>query len=277
MAAVILTLVLVFTGGVYLRGWVHHRSIPAWRACSFLVGLLATWVAVVSPVASLDRRMLTAHMIQHLLLMTIAPPLIWLGEPLIVARAAGFPLPKRLVPFQLRSSSSSGALDDRSARRRSVEKVRTALGNLLGHPAFCWFAAAGALVVWHVPAVFRLGMESSTWHFIEHASFFTAGLLFWWPVIEPWPSVAVWPRWSMLLYLFAATLPCDVLSGLLVFSDRVAYPVYLCTPRQAGLSPLEDQQRAAALMWTCVTVVFVAAGTILAMQILSPRKEAVSV
>ncbi len=82
MAAVTLTLVIVFAGAVYLRGWLHRRSIPVWRACSFFLGLLATWVAVVSPVASLDSHMLTAHMIQHLLLMTIAPPLIWLGEPL---------------------------------------------------------------------------------------------------------------------------------------------------------------------------------------------------
>jgi len=195
-----------------------------------------------------------------------------------VARPARWSLPKRLVPFQLPSPNPTGqAPHPRSARRSSVEKVGTALGNLLGHPAFCWFAAAAALVAWHVPAIFRMGMQSSTWHLIEQASFFTTGLLFWWPVIQPWPSVALWPRWSMLLYLFAATLPCDVLSGLLVFSDRVAYPMYLCTPLQAGLSPLEDQQCAAALMWTCVTVVFVAAGTILSMQILSPGGDAVSV
>jgi putative membrane protein len=249
MSAVTLTLVIVFVGAVYLRGWLQCRSIPAWRACSFFLGMLATWIAVVSPVASLDSHMLTAHMIQHLLLMTIAPPLIWLGEPLIAARTTRWPFPKRL-------------------------------GRLIGHPTFCWLAAAAALVAWHVPAIFRLGMQSSVWHFIEHASFLTTGLLFWWPVIQPWPSVARWPRWSMLLYLFFATLPCDVLSGLLVFSDRVAYPVYLSMPRHAGLSPLEDQQCAAALMWTCVTVVFLVAATILSMQILSPKprlQEAVSV
>jgi cytochrome c oxidase assembly factor CtaG len=81
----------------------------------------------------------------------------------------------------------------------------------------------------------------------------------------------------MLLYLFGATLPCDVLSGLLVFSDRIAYPMYLNMPRMGGLSPMEDQQCAAALMWTCVTVVFLVAGTILSTQLLSPRKEAISV
>ena len=194
---------------------------------------------MVSPLASRDSHMLTAHMIQHLLLMTIAPPLIWMGEPLIVAGTVRWRLPN-------------------------------GPGRLLGHPAFCWLAAAAALVVWHVPSVFRLALQSPAWHFIEHASFLTAGLLFWWPVIQPWPSVARWPRWTMLLYLFLATLPCDVLSGLLVFSDRVAYPMYLFRPRTSGLSPLEDQQCAAALMWTCVTVVFLVAGTILSTQILSP-------
>lgn len=241
MAAVALTLIIVFAGAVYLRAWIYSGLIPVWRAGSFSLGLLATWIAVVSPVASLDSHMLTAHMIQHLLLMTIAPPLIWLGEPLKAMRSTWWPFSKRF-------------------------------GRKLGHPVFCWLAAAVALSVWHVPAIFRLGMQSSTWHFIEHASFLTAGLLFWWPVIQPWPAVAVWPRWSMLIYLFLATLPCDVLSGLLVFSDRVAYPMYLCIPQHGGLSPLEDQELAAALMWTCVTVVFLMAGTILAMQILAPQR-----
>jgi cytochrome c oxidase assembly factor CtaG len=184
--------------------------------------------------------MLTAHMIQHLLLMTFAPPLIWLGEPFMAVKPRRWLVPKNL-------------------------------GKPLGHPVFCWLAAAATLIVWHVPAIFQLGMESPTWHYVEHASFLISGLLFWWPVMQPWPSVALWPRWSMLLYLFLATLPCDVLSGLLVFSDRVVYPMYLSMPQMGALSPLEDQECAAALMWTCVTVVFLVAGTILSMQILSPN------
>jgi putative membrane protein len=240
MEALGLTLLIVLAGAVYLRGWLHRRSVPQWRVCSFFLGLLATWVAVATPIAALDSHMLTAHMIQHLLLMTIAPPLIWLGEPLLTAQPRGWRFPQ-------------------------------GLGRLLGHPAFCWLAAAVALIVWHAPAVFALGMHSPAWHFVEHASFLATGLLFWWPVIEPWPSVARWPRWSMLLYLFLATAPCDVLSGLLVFSDQVVYPMYHSMPRMGGLSPLEDQQCAAALMWTCVTVVFLVAGTILSMQILTPK------
>ena len=71
---------------VYLRGWVRVRrldgdAIEGWRAASFLVGLFSIWAAVASPLAMLDHELLTAHMVQHLLLMTLAPPLIWLGAP----------------------------------------------------------------------------------------------------------------------------------------------------------------------------------------------------
>jgi hypothetical protein len=75
----------------------------------------------------------------------------------------------------------------------------------------------------------------------------------------------------MLLYLFLATLPCDILSGFLAFSDRVAYPVYFSTPRLLGISALEDQQCAAALMWTCVTLIYLVPAAILCSKLLAPR------
>src|SRR5262249_40327353 len=237
-----LTLTLAFTALVYLRGWLHLRStsvnvIPVWRAGSFLLGLFLTWVALASPVAALDAGSLTAHMVQHLLLMTFAPPLIFLGAPVM---SLLYGLPRQFWQSVI----------DPLFRQRLVQRI----GRALGQPAFCWLAATAALVVWHVPAVFALGLQSEAWHMVEHASFLVTGLLFWWPVVRPWPN-APSPRWWILLYLFLATLPCDVLSGFLVFSERVAYPVYLSTPRHSGLSALDDQQAAGALMWTCVTVV----------------------
>ena len=75
----------------------------------------------------------------------------------------------------------------------------------------------------------------------------------------------------MLLYLFLATIPCDILSGFLVFCDRVVYPVYLSTPRPFGISPLKDQQCAGALMWTCVTIVYLVPVTILTVRLLAVR------
>ena len=127
------------------------------------------------------------------------------------------------------------------------------------------------LLAWHVPAVFAVGMRSETWHIIEQLSFFSAGILFWWPLIHPWPSLSTRPRWWMLLYLFLATLPCDILSGFLVFSDRVAYPIYFSTPRLFGFSVLADQQCAAALMWACITLIYLVPAAILCSKLLAPR------
>jgi cytochrome c oxidase assembly factor CtaG len=246
---------------LYLRGWSHLRSvsvtaIPAWRAGSFGLGLFLIWVAVGSPLSAFDEELLTVHMVQHLLLMTIAPPLILVGAPVMPFLHG---LPRQFVQAVV------GPL----FRWLLLESV----GRVVSQPVFCWLAAAAALVGWHIPAAFTLGLQSESWHVVEHACFLGAGFLFWWPIIQPWPSVAVWPRWSILIYLFLATIPCDVLSGFLVFCDRVIYPVYLSTPTLFGLSPLEDQQCAAALMWMCVTIIYLIPAMILTTRLLAVRSS----
>jgi putative membrane protein len=126
------------------------------------------------------------------------------------------------------------------------------------------------LVGWHIPKFFALGMQSVGWHLFEQLSFLATGLLFWWPLVQPSASASRQDL-SMILYLFFATLPCDILSGFLVFSDRVAYPMYFSSSHLFGFSPLVDQQCAAALMWTCVTIVYFVAGAVLTMRLLSPQ------
>jgi len=254
--SVLVAAMLVFTALVYLRGLVCRRSrIPAWRTCSFLVGLFLIWATVASPLSALDHELLTVHMLKHLLLMTVAPPLIWLGEP-VRALLQGLP---RFV---------------RGVRRVAfcwpVTIMR--IGKVLVRPEVCWFGAAAMLVGWHIPDVFTLAMQSAPWHLVEQSSFLTSGLLFWWPVVQPWPSASR-PELRIILYLFFAALPCDILSGFLVFCDRVVYPFYLSSSHLFGLSALGDQQCAAALMWTCVTVVYLVAGAILAMRLLSPQNS----
>ena len=250
---------LIFTALIYWRGWIRARrpgpvAIAAWHAASFLAGLLFIAVAVVSPIASLDHELLTAHMVQHLLLMTVAPAFILLGAPWLALL--------RGLPQQF-------------ARTIVVPAFRWALmrrvGKALGQPAFCWIASTATLVGWHVPALFTVGSQSDVWHVVEQASFLSAGFLFWWPVIRPWPSAAARLGWSTILYLFLATLPCDILSGFLVFCDRVVYTGYLSASQHLGISALEDQQRAGALMWTCVTLVYLLAAAMVAVRLLSVR------
>jgi putative membrane protein len=257
--SVFVTLILAFTALVFLRGWLFLRSsalksTSAWRALSFLLGLFFIWVAIASPIAALDHELLTVHMLQHLLLMTFAPLLIWLGAPVGLELHG---LPSRFVEEMLLPMWQS------RAEKRYVKA--------LGSPEFAWLAACAALVGWHIPTFFALGMQSAGWHLFEHLSFFATGLLFWWPVVQRSTGSRQDP--SMILYLFFATLPCDILSGFLVFSDRVVYPMYFSSSHLLGLSPLVDQQCAAALMWTCVTIVYFVAGAILTMRFLSPQSS----
>jgi putative membrane protein len=257
LQSVLLTLSLVFIQLIYLRGWLslrtRARQKSAWRAVSFFLGLLLIWAAMASPIAALDHELLTVHMLQHLLLMTLAPPLIWLAAPF---RPLLRGLPRRIVeslivPLWL------------SAAGRS-------LGKILTSPRVCWLAACAALVGWHIPILFAVGMQSASWHLFEHLSFLATGLLFWWPIVQT-SADASRQDFFMILYLFLATLPCDILAGFLAFSDRVVYPMYFSSSHLLGFSALVDQQCAAALMWTCVTVVYFVAGAILTMRFLSPH------
>ena len=116
-----------------------------------VAALLLIWIAIASPLATLHHASLTAHMLQHLLLMSVAPPLVWLYLPAV-------PTPQRW---------------------RKIQRAMT-------HPALCWWAATIVLVAWHVPALFTLAVESRAWHVVQQTSFLIAGLLFWWPVIRPW-------------------------------------------------------------------------------------------
>ena len=258
--AILLDVIFAVVALVYLRGWLRLRStsaklISARRAGNFFFGMFLIWIPLASPFAGFDHQLLTAHMAEHLLLMTLAPPLIWLGAPIIALRNG---LPQRFVRVVI----------DPLLRWPAVQRV----GRSLGKPTFCWLAAAAALVVWHIPGIFTLGLESGMWHMIEHTSFLASGLLFWWPVVQPWPSVSR-PDLSIIVYLFLATLPCDVIAGLLVFSDRVVYTHYFSASQTFGLSALEDQQCAGALMWTCVTVVYLVVGAILTTRLLSPQSH----
>ena len=250
---ILISTLLIAVASVYAYGWLRLRTLQLWHAGSFLLGLALIWVAVVSPLAALDHELLTAHMVQHLLLMTLAAPLLWLGAPV---KAVLHGLPRGFVQVVVARLS-------RSVPIQRMERVLT-------HPAVCWLGATCTLIGWHVPAAFTLGMQSNMWHAIECASFLGTGLLFWWPIVQPWPGRSRYSDWSILLYLFLATLPCDILSGFLVFCDRVVYPIYLSSAERFGLSALQDQEYAGALMWTVVTIVYVIAGTIFTVRLLLP-------
>jgi cytochrome c oxidase assembly factor CtaG len=253
------TLALLLIACVYFRGWLHLRkafphTISVAQFAAFMSGLSTLWIAIGSPINALDDELLTFHMVQHLLLMAVAPPLILLGAPIMPLLHG---LPRRFV-----------RVVGRVFQHAAVQWV----AGVATHPVFCLLAASFAVIAWHYPALFELGLKSSWWHEVEHTCFLMTGLLFWWPVVQPWPSSARWPRWSTPLYLFLATLPCDALSAFLAFCDRVVYRPYAAVPHVAGISPLGDQEFAGALMWVSVTFIYLAPAAVVTIQLLSPSR-----
>ena len=204
------------------------------QVAALLLAVFSLWIAVASPLAALHHQLLSIHMVQHVLLMAVIPPLVLIGAPAIPALRW-----LRQPPMQ---------------------------------PAVCWLAPMVALIGWHIPAAFELALRSNGWHAAQTASFLVTGLLFWAPVVGHSTGLTSSARWSIPLYLFAATLPCDALSAFLVFCGRVVYPHYLDAPRSWNISPLGDQECAGALMWVSITFIYVVPAAITTMRMLSPAR-----
>jgi len=257
-----LNVAILLTTFFYLRGWLFlRRSSPtlfgAGHLCAFLAGMFFLWFAIGSPLSAFDDASLTVHMIQHILLMLVVPPFVLLGAP-------SLPLLHGLPPWFVRSVLGP------FLRWLPVQIV----GRFLTHPAVCWILAAVALIGWHVPSAFELALRSDFWHEVEHICFLSTSFLFWWPVIQPFPSEPRWPRWSIPLYLFLGMLPGGALGAFLAFCDRVLYPSYAQAPTLFPITPLTDQIIAGSLMWVVGVVVCLIPAVAITLQLLSPAVAA---
>jgi cytochrome c oxidase assembly factor CtaG len=252
--------VLIAAAWIYLRGarqWPGRYS--ALRRTSFLAGLVAVWIALASPLDAFGGLLLEAHMTQHLLLILIAPLLLLYGQP-VLAILRGVP---RLV-----LKNVLGPFLQWSALR--------AAGRAITHPIVTWIAMALGIVVWHIPALYELGLRSPAWHEVQHACFFSAGILFWWPVIQVWPGHTRGPRWAMIPYLIAADLVNTALAAAMTFASRAWYPTYELVPRLWGISALEDQASAGAIMWVPGSIVMLLPAVVLAVRAASPPRRKIA-
>ncbi len=244
---------------LYLRGFVLARRtrpehLPSWRAACFFSGLAALWLALASPIDALDDYLLAVHMIQHFILMSVAPPLIVLGSPTVpILRSLPRPLIRAIVGPILRNRAFHAAL------------------RFLTHPIAAWLLMNIAYLGWHTPVMFELTFRSDNIHDFEHFCFFSTSLLFWWIVLAPWPSRPRWPRWTVIPYLLSADVVNTILSAVLVFSTHVLYSSYSATPRISFLTPLKDQAAAGAEMWVLNSIVFLIPALAITLQLLTPR------
>jgi cytochrome c oxidase assembly factor CtaG len=229
---------------VYARGWralARHdrRRFSAARLASFLLGLATIFLALGSPIEPFAGLLLQVHMLQHLLLLMVAPPLIWLAAPLL-PMLRGLPKPIRVVWVAPVARSPLA----REAFTR------------LTHPLVAWPVFVAVVWLWHAPRSYELALDYAGWHVAEHACFAVAGLLFWYPVIGPYPSRPPWSRWIVLPYLILADVQNTMLSAWLAFSAEPVYAHYSQVPRIGGWSALADQHAAGVLMWVPGSIVF---------------------
>ena len=235
---------------LYARGWARlkrgpRRLVRPRQAVAFFAGLGLLAAALVSPVDALADTLLSVHMVQHLILLMVAPPLLVYGRP-------------GLVTFLGLPASSRSALGALAARRR----LRRA-GTVVLNPLVVLVATAAALWGWHLPGPYQAAITHPALHAVEHLTFLVSALAFWSLVIDAAPRRRLGYGPAILL-VFVTMLAGAALGALITFSSTVLYPIYGAGARLWGTTPLADQQAAGAIMWippgavSFLTVIFLA-------------------
>ena len=223
---VILIGIALFVGAYFYalgplrRRYGRAESVRAAQVTAFVAGTVVFALALISPLDALsDTYLFSAHMVQHMLIAVVAPPLWILGTP-------GW----MLAPL---------------FQRRAVVRV----ARLLTHPAVAFTLFNGDLWLWHWPALYDATLTNDAVHTFEHLTFVGAGVLFWWVVLSPLPRVPAVGKGTAVLYLFAACQPMVALGALLTFASTPFYAPYVTAPHIWGSTPLGDQQLGGLIMW----------------------------
>lgn len=251
---------VLISSAVYCRGWLAIRrtrpaQFPLWRLNMFLLAMAILWLAIGSPLDAFADVTLSAHMVEHLLLMSVVPPLVWLSNPTVPMLRG---LPRWLVKGVL-----GPLIRNRRLRRFTHWLIR---------PRIAWIVLNVIFLGWHVPAAYDFALTYERWHVVEHLCFLFASLLFWWPIIRPWPTGGRVYTWGLILYLLSADVVNSALSAFLAFCTRPMYPYYLTQPNPFGLSPLSDQVVGAVIMWVFGSFAFLIPAVYITIQLLQPER-----
>ena len=214
---------LALLGGLYV--YLGGLAAPRWRGLAFGAALVVLGVALNGPLHNLsDGYLFSAHMVQHLALTLVFPPLLLYGTPAWVVR------PLLGSAWVLRVA------------RRATRPL--AAGALFSAP----------ITLWHVPQFYEAALEHHPLHIVQHLVFMATAVIMWWPILSPVPELPRASYPTQLIYLFALGLPMSLAGALITLSERVLYPFYAAAPRVWGLTPLADQQLGGLLMWVVGTI-----------------------
>ena len=236
--------------GLYAVGWRRarrpgERHPPSlWRLTLFAGGVLTILIALVSPLDSLGDQLMVMHMVQHMLLIDVAPILLILGLTKVLLR----PVTRRLQTIERRAG-------------------------FLAHPLFAVIFYAGVLWLWHMPALYDKAQGNGVVHALEHLCFFTAGALYWWHVLSPIRSRMRLAGLGPVAYMTSGKLLVGILGIVLAFAPHVIYPFYAHQPHYWGLTPLEDQMMAGLVMALEQSIVMGIALVVLFVQMLNESER----
>lgn len=242
---------LLGSGSLYLCGLARlwrqgqRQGVREWEVACFCAGWLVLALALVSPLHALGGALLSAHMVQHELLMVVAAPLLVLGRPFVPMIWA--------FPASARHQVGRLAWWCHRSIRRTVAL-----------PSVAWALHAAAILSWHLPRLYQRSLLSETDHALQHASFLVTGLLFWWSLLRG--RGARQHAGAAVLYLFVTAVYTGGLGALLTLSPGLWYPAYVGRTAAWGLTPLEDQQLAGLIMWMPGALVYLVAALSLTLR-----------
>jgi cytochrome c oxidase assembly factor CtaG len=234
-----------------------YQPLPTRYVVAFYAGLAVTAVALLGPVDTFNDELFFLHMIQHLLLMLVAAPLLLTGRPVQVAL--------RAIPPQ-RSRAVLRALIRPSPARATLTALTSPVAVIL--------VFNGVQAVWHVPAMYVASLESEPVHWIMHLTFFGAGLLLWWVIIDPVPRHHKFPFYWVLAVVASAMAVGKIIGGMLSLADEPIYSFYRSSERPWGFTVMADQQLAGVIMLVGGGFYFLALGmVILARALVRAQQE----
>ena len=230
---------------MYLRGARARHGWPVWRTLLYFLGLAALLASLASPIDTIALELFSIHMLQHMLLLVVAAPLLLAGAP-VRPLLRGLPLAIRRTVIRAIARNTAFRLLVHGVRRPLVAAALYVVG----------------LYAWHVPTLYDAALDRPAIHILEHLWFLTTALIFWSVVIDPVPFRATLPYAARIPFLLlVGAAQNTILGGLLAFSDRVYYGHYAVTALAHGVDPVTDQRLGGAIMWVPGDIIFLTAAS----------------
>ena len=267
--------VLILAGTIYTVGWQrlrnprHKRSsgikpqryrprlATGWRLAAYLGGLALIGLALMSPIDVLGGQLFYMHMIQHLLLVMLAPPLLLIAAP--------FPFVLWGLPARTRGMIAR-LFNPTSPFRQGLRHLTP--------PGLVWILFIAVFLGWHDPNAYNAALQSELLHDLEHLTFFGTAILFWWHVTRVGPRIhGRFPPSARIAYVLI-TIPINMLTGVVIaFSTTPLYTYYTTVPRIGGITVMQDQMLGGIIMWIPGSMMYIIAALVLIASIVQVEAD----